>query len=521
VNFRDNKCLSSEYLKGICRIYRVGFPLVFKFLAQGVTSKRFPQPLDVVALMAILVLALPIGILLYGGDSTHSKVKDFSWQSKQIGAENTAFILTFNRPMNWQSVAANLHIEPPLPGKASWSGRRFVYTLSQPIPYGKAFRVDLQNASEAVLGGATPRSVMKPFMGRFQSRDRAFVYLGVGGAEDGRLVLHNQTRQQTKILTPENLVVTSFRPYPEGSQILFAAIPRTPETQGIFEQKLYTVSTGFSQEQTAQVKLLLDNSDYQILKFDMSANGQSIVIQRYGRKRNAPVSLWVLQPNTPIRSLNHSAAGEFLVTPDGSAVAIAENQGINIVPIATEEDSHPPEYLPQLGMTIGFSRDASAATMVEFNPDSTRSLFLVTNQGVKKELLKTAGYILKTQFDPMNQTVFCLYTRLGRSEERGAALYISAIDILTGKKTTLVRLPGKTNGHMSLAPDGSQLLFDDIDASEQPSISLLKNEIGQAITRGTLWMLPLNPKRQPNGLGHFEPLASKLSISGIQPYWLP
>ena len=496
------------------------FLLGFKFLAQS-TSKRFPQPLDIVALMAILVLALPIGILLYGGDSTHPKVQDFSWQSKQVGAEDTAFILTFNRPMNWQSVAANLHIQPPLPGKASWSGRRFVYTLTQPIPYGKPFRVDLQNASDAALGSVSHRPAMQPFASQFQSRDRAFVYLGVGGAEDGRLVLRNLTRQQTKILTPASLIVTRFRPYPEGSQILFAAIPRTPETQGIFEQKLYTVSTGFSQEQTAQVKLLLDNADYQILKFDMSVNGQSIVIQRYGRKRNAPVSLWVLQPNTPIRLLNHSAAGEFLVTPDGSAVAIAENQGINIVPIATKGDSHPPEYLPQLGMTIGFSRDASAATMVKFNPDSTRSLFLVTNQGVKKELLKTTGYILKTQFDPMNQTVFCLYTRSGRSEESGSALYISAINVLTGKKTDLVRLPRKSNGHMSLAPDGSQLLFDDIEASEQPSISLLKNEIGQAIAKSTLWILSFNPKRQPNSSENFDAKGEKLPISGIQPYWLP
>jgi hypothetical protein len=487
----------------------------------GIKLKRFPQPLDTVALIAILGLALPLGILLYGGDSTRPKVKDFSWQNQQVGAEDLGFILTFNRPMNWQSVATNLHIQPPLPGKASWSGRRFVYTLSQPIPYGTTFRVNLQNSSEAMLGTPSPRSAMQPFVGQFQSRDRAFVYLGVGGTEDGRLVLRNLTQQQTKVLTPANLIVTSFRPDQVGHQITFAAIQRTSQAQGIFEQKLYTVSTGLSQAPAGQVRLLLDNADYQILKFDQSANGQSIVIQRYGRRRNAPVSLWVLQPTKPIRPLNHPAAGEFMVTPDGSAVAIAENQGINIVPIAPQEDASPANYLPQLGMTIGFSRDASAAAMVRFNPDATRSLFLVTNQGVKKELLKTTGYILKTQFDLINQTVFCLYTRLGQGEKNGSALYISAVDVLTGKKTDLVRLPGKSNGHMSLAPDASQLLFDDVDVSEQPNISLLKNEIGQAITKGTLWMLPLNPKRQPNRVKNFVPIASKLSTSGLQPYWLP
>jgi hypothetical protein len=471
--------------------------------------------------MTILGLALPLGILLYGGDSTYLRVREFSWQGKQVGAEDTAFILTFNRPMNWNSVAANLHIQPPLSGKASWSGRRFVYTLSQPIPYGKTFRIDLQNASGATLDRSSVQPTMQPFVGRFQSRDRAFVYLEVGGAKDGRLVLRNLTRQQTKILTPADLVITSFKPYSEGNHILFGAIPRTSKSQGIFEQKLYTVSTGLSQKPAGQVKLLLDNTDYQILKFDLSENGQSIVIQRYGRRHTAPVDLWILQPNMPIRPLNHPAAGEFLVTPNGSAVAIAENQGINIVPIAPDEDSSP-DYLPQLGMTIGFSRDASAATMVKFNPDSTRSLFLVTNQGVQKELLKTAGYILKTQFDPRNQTIFCLYTRLGRSEESGSTtLYISAIDILTGLTTDLVRLPGKASGHMSLAPDGSQLLFDDIDASEQPTVSFLKNEMGQAITKSTLWILPLNTRRQPKFSENFAPMASKLPISGIQPYWLP
>lgn len=484
-------------------------------------SKRFPQPLDVVALLAMLGLALPIGILIYSGNRTYPKVQSFSWQGQRVGAEDKAFILAFNRPMNWQSVMANLHIRPPLLGKASWSGRRFVYTLSESIPYGKTFQINVQHASEARLGSSSAQPAMQPFVGRFQSRDRAFVYLGVGGAEDGCLVLRNLTRQQTKMLTPPSLVVTGFKPYPEGDSILFAAIPRTSSVQGTFEQKLYTVSTGLSKQSAGQVKLLLDNTDYQILKFDMSANGQSIVVQRYGRKRNTPVSLWVLQPNAPIRPLNRPAAGEFLVTPDGSAVAIAQNQGINILPIATEQDSRLPEYLPQLGMTIGFSRDASAATMVRFNPDATRSLILATNQGVKKELLKTTGYILKTQFDPTNQIVFCLYTRLGQGKEKEAALYISAIDVLTGKDTTLLRRPNKTNGQMSLAPDGSQLLFDDVDASEHRSISALKNEIGQAITGGTLWMLPLNSSKQPNSSQNSVPMASKLSVSGIQPNWLP
>jgi hypothetical protein len=45
-------------------------------------------------------------------------------------------------------------------------------------------------------------------------------------------------------------------------------------------------------------------------------------------------------------------------------------------------------------MVLSFARDGSAAAMVKFNTDYTRSLFLVTNQGLQKELLRTTGSIL-------------------------------------------------------------------------------------------------------------------------------
>ncbi|WP_445172776.1 hypothetical protein [Microcoleus sp.] len=47
-------------------------------------------------------------------------------QNKQVGARDTAFILTFSRPMHRVRPEANLHVEPPLAGKISWSRRRLV-----------------------------------------------------------------------------------------------------------------------------------------------------------------------------------------------------------------------------------------------------------------------------------------------------------------------------------------------------------------------------------------------------------
>src|SRR4028118_1692504 len=108
---------------------------------QTLTSKKLLQPIDRVALGVMLVLSLLIGILLLSGDRTAARVRDFSWQDKQVGAEDTAFILTFSRPMNHASVEANLQINPPIPGKFSWAGRRMAYTFVSALPYGTQYQI--------------------------------------------------------------------------------------------------------------------------------------------------------------------------------------------------------------------------------------------------------------------------------------------------------------------------------------------------------------------------------------------
>ncbi|NEN98005.1 MAG: hypothetical protein F6K50_21535, partial [Moorea sp. SIO3I7] len=66
--------------------------------------QTFVQPIDRTAGVVIVILSLLIGILLWTGDRTAPRVREFSWQDKQIGAEDKAFILTFSRPMDQTSV---------------------------------------------------------------------------------------------------------------------------------------------------------------------------------------------------------------------------------------------------------------------------------------------------------------------------------------------------------------------------------------------------------------------------------
>ena len=237
--------------------------------------KRF-EPIDRVAVSLMLLLSFAIGFLLIGGDRSLPKVRDFSWQNKQVGARDTAFILTFSRPMDHQSVEGNLHIEPPLRGKISWSGRRLVYTLTAPPQYDRTYKIELQTAREK-LGFDKPGNAIAPFASQFNTPDRAFVYTGTEAAEKGRLILYNLTRKQKIILTPENLVVKNFRIYPAGDRILFSASEWSKYKPGLYEQSLYAVTTGRSSDPAQKpgtIQQILGNQDYENLKFDLSSRRQ-------------------------------------------------------------------------------------------------------------------------------------------------------------------------------------------------------------------------------------------------------
>ena len=204
-------------------------------------SKSFFKSIDRVAIALMLCLGLLIGLLIWQGDAVAPQVRNFSWQNQNIGAADKSFSLTFSRPMDTNSVEANLQIDPPLPGKFSWAGRRLAYTLLAPAPYGTNYHVQLRFARDIFTQEKDLGRVVQPFDGSFSSRDRAFVYLGVQEEDLGRLVLYNFTRQQKTILTPKNLTVVDFKPYPTGDKILFSATEGKNNPQASSGQ-IYTVT---------------------------------------------------------------------------------------------------------------------------------------------------------------------------------------------------------------------------------------------------------------------------------------
>ena len=495
------------------------------------------KSIDKIALSAIAFLSLSITALVWGTNAcgeecflaVKPQVTKFSWQNQTIGQEDRAFVLNFNRPVDRDSIERNITIDPPLPGKISWAGNKLAYTLDRPAPYGEKYRIFLETNSEAASQANSPKSV-EPFFGQFSSRDRALAYIGSEGKNQGRLIVYNWTTQEKTVLTPDNLEVLNFEPYPQGERILFSAIAKD-RLRDATKLQLYSVTTGVNQASQKnfkpQIKLILDSKKYQNYKFDLSQDGKTIVVQRINHRNPNDFKLWVIRENQAPKLLETNAIGDFLLAPDSETLAVAQGEGIALLPL--KSDAQPLDFLPKFGRVVSFSDDGTAAVMVNYNKDNqdlqyTKSLYYVNNQGIEKELLNLEGSIIDCQFDPTASSLYCLLTELNFPENIAQEQettqyqeqpYIVEIKLKTGKVTPLLALPEYQDSKLSVAPDGLGVLFDQVLTTQIAAEDLSLETSDTAIIKSRLWLLL--PPSEESATHQVE----QLPLIGFRPQWLP
>lgn len=540
------------------------------------TQGRQTQPLDRVSLTVIALLGLIIAAMLLLGAQALPRVRTFSWQDQQVSAEDIAFLLTFTQPMTPESVENNLQIEPELAGKFSWAGRKMAYTLEAAAPYGERFKISLPEAQSL-----TGQPGFEAFESEFKTRDRVFAYIGVEGEERGRLVLFNLTQKEKTLLTSEEQVVLDFQPYPERDRLLFSAVDANESDNRIASAQLYNVSTGLGEPpnyprwqfwrkpelpQAGQAQLILDNRDYQNLKFDLAPNGSTIVVQRVNTENPSDFGPWVIQTDEAPRKLNTEPGGDFKIAPDSLSLLLQQGEGTAVIalendPSATQEDELL-DFLPEYGLTLDIASDGSRAALVNFNQDDpekrfTQSLFLVSNSGEETPLLQTSGSILSAQFNENNEILYCLVNELLQAsssdegtrgdgeiesapgdaiaagedpvlEEEARSLseetfsfmpQLVAVNVQTGRVQKLLEMPPQPQINMSLSPDGLAVLFDEVLVSDGQPESEPNSYAGPT---HRLWLLPVFSTLEERLSGEPIPLPpTELDIAGRQPVWLP
>jgi hypothetical protein len=493
-------------------------------------SKWFSQPIDRYAIGLATVLTIAIAILIIIGDRTLPEVRDFSWQNRKIDATNISFVLTFNRPMDRDSVERNLKIAPPLAGKISWSSRRMSYTPLSPAAYGQSYSLSLENAYDRFGNESRQKAAIAPFTGKFSTPSPRFAYIGSQAEEKGRIVLYDISQKQQRILTPASLTVIDFRVYPDRQKIIFAAIASSGES--LLDQKIYEVATGIDAgdrlkdgEVAPEAKLILGSDQYQNFKFDLSPDGKNILVQRLDRQQVGRYGLWLIKDGETPRSLDNQPGGDFMFTPDSASVAIAQGEGVAILPL--EPQSQPLDFLPRFGTVLGFGRSGTQAATIKFNKDYTRSLYLVNNQGLQKELTKINGSILGAQFDPQEKNLYCLLTDVEQDNTRNIFRekpYLAVINLESAELKRILELPPQREVQFNIAPDGQAILLNSaVPSSENnandgaaPSDSAAASRTSRNASVPTkLVILPINQSN--SGL----PQPNVLPMFGRSPKWLP
>ena len=474
---------------------------------------------DRLVLATILALIAGISSILIQGNQVPTRGENFSWQGRKIGVRDNYFTLSFNRPIDRSDIETSLVINPPLPGKISWAGDRLTYTLTELPIYGKKYQVKL------------PIAQGEDFIGEFYSHDRAFAYIGVNQEERGRLIVcniiqgpNNVTELKKTILTPGDLVVTDFQIYPRGDRILFSAFDGSDLGRDTPKQQLYTMTTGLNHDEHGQnlpsgrIERFLDGKTYQNLRFDLSDNGKTLIVQRINHGNPGDASLWVIRDDGQSRPLGMQG-DNFLLSPDGKKAVVSQTGGVAVIPLDVQGGK--PQFLPTYEKILAFSRDGRQKLMVKSEPDNQRSLFLLDDRGESRLLLRTANPIISCQFEPRQEkTLYCLKSDLvmGSDGKVKEEPFLAIIELKTGKMIPLLALPNYRDVQMSMSPDGVALLFDQLATIPFGVGNDLVTGEGSSIADGRLWLLPLPDQFSPNSIPKILP--QELN-PGFKPRWLP
>ena len=444
---------------------------------------------DGLIFLSILLLSGGIYFFVQRSNQVPLKVQEFSWHNQKIGSGDRAFTLTFNHPINQASVEKGLNIQPPLNGKISWSENKLFYTLSEIPIYGISYQVRLNN-----IKTANNEKILPSFVNFFKTDDRSFAYLGTNNQEKGRLILYNITKREKTILTPADLNVTDFRIPPRGEKIFFLAYDSRESPLNLNSvQQLYTVSTGFKtrgtvkSEPVGRLHNILNNREYANIRFDLSKNGRTLIVERESRKNPADAGLWLITESGNNRPLG-IPGGQFALTPNGQRIALKNKDGITILPLYQEAGAA--QVLPGYEAVLDFSSNSSQVLMVKNNNDYTRSVVLVNQKGDSKELFRSFYPVSTCRFEPRQEkTIYCAKTDLlqpqvGQLQE---ANYLSVFKIDTRQEFPLLSLPQTQGVQISISPDGVGLLFDQVLGTLNPA--LMPRE--SSFSNTTLYLLPL------------------------------
>jgi hypothetical protein len=365
--------------------------------------------------------------------------------------------------------------------------------------------------------------------------EKMFGYIATEGTNRGRLMVQKMGETTSNTVSPSGYIVKDFRFLPNSQAILFAAVPVTKDLPQILSPQIYQTNIT-----NGTPKLVLDNKEYQNIKFEISPDGKTMVVHRVSNKNPGEFGIFAIDLETNKTLQRVSQGGSFAITPDSTAIAVAEDTGVVLKPFKT--GSKFTTFSNKFGRILSFAPNGSAALFEKYNDNYTHDLFMVSVQGLEKKLLTVTGEIQAAQFTSDSQGVYGIVAELatipkphnhdhenhqeGDEEEEAAGTvgynsqpYLVAIEVATAKSTKLYKLHQQQGISMTLAADGRSLIYDQVVTDKGTSTTQrLTAPDGQSIAQSKLWMMPL-PETINKTTTNNTP--QDLKLAGYNPRWAP
>jgi len=226
-------------------------------------NKTLDTFLVIFTLLVILILAM--------GDRTYPKVSDINLSESEIPVSANQIVLSFNREVDRQSVEENFSIQPEIPGRFSWIGKKMAYTFDQQLDYNQPFSLSIKEAVD-IKG-----DLVADFNFSTQVESKVIFYLETD-EQNSRLVEYNLNTQEKQYLTPEDLIVLDYKYAPKSKVVYFFATQKADldETSFITDLKqLYSLNL-----KSQRLRVLADSKNYVNFEFDISPDEKKIALTR-------------------------------------------------------------------------------------------------------------------------------------------------------------------------------------------------------------------------------------------------